>query len=197
MLLPINYNRSAKQYEVAYNQHLATFATKDRAMQFTVAAADRRIAKAVMQLAKSWPTLQERAWRAAQLFLSGNVTQTANGFTVKSQRDSKTYSIDAKLNQCNCTDCSEEHAPHGPGNRRWCKHMIACSLFIRFPPQQTVVNGRHRNRSVQQTFINIPPGQYQNGRPIEPNLINYAATFRSSNGRPPYDKEKLLSWIYR
>jgi hypothetical protein len=197
MLLNITYNRSAKQYEVAYTPTAtATFKNRDKAIQFTVAAADRRIAQAIIKLKNNWPALESRAWRAAVLYLSDNVSKTKNGFTVKSQTRTGKYHINQKLQSCTCPDCQKKLAPHGPGSRHWCKHMLACSLSIRFP-KLTHINGRHRTRSTQQSFIQVPTDHYQNGHPIEPNLINYAATFRASTGHPPADKELLISWIYR
>ena len=200
MLAPITYNRSTKMYDVAHDLKTLSFHTREKAIMCTVAIADKRVYADVKVLVEQWGILETRAWKAAQLYLNGHVFKHDNHMTVRSQRNTETYTIKAfpAITECDCRDHAQGagKAPIGPGERRWCKHMLACVYLHRFGPQH-IKQVNHNGRTIQQPVTTTPKGYYQNGQLIDRKLINYDAIYRSRTGQAPPSREALAGWVNR
>lgn len=128
---PITYNRTAKTYDLTLSGHAISFPKKDLAEQFLLAFSNRPIYDDTRTLATNFPALASRAWKAAWLHVGRAVHEDAGGYWVNSQGNTATaYHIPPDLTSCTCPD---EAAPLGPGNRHYCKHILAVTLFRRHP----------------------------------------------------------------
>ncbi len=84
-----------------------------------------------------WPTLEARAWRAAELIVTDGVTPVADGETVAMVRSKSGYGDYLIKSQngrwsCDCIDFIDGQAPYvGPSGQRLCKHILAVKLTQR------------------------------------------------------------------
>lgn len=222
----ITYNRATKRYEVDNGRSppLADFADKLQAQQCIIAHRSPDVYGDTLTLAQRWPQLAARAWKAARLYLDGHVTRLPNGrFTVRSQSSATLYHLPADLTHCTCPDFAgspgaRPRAPTGPAGRRWCKHLLACTLHVRHnsgchrsrygpvrqevPQRQILVT--HRGRTIAQTRPADADDRtagddphFTDGAPIPARLRSHARAFHETTGQWPRDRDHLLAWIYR
>jgi hypothetical protein len=87
-------------------------------------------------LAKRHPQLTTRATRAAWYYLQNLIEPLPSGdYYVHSENRDRTYNVTSNDITCNCPDV-RNGAPTGPGNRPWCKHMIAAVFYFRYQEQK-------------------------------------------------------------
>ena len=92
------------------------------------------------KLARRWPQLTTRATRAAYYYLNDRIDPTPAGdYYVRSDNRERQYTVTGSDISCNCPDIAHNGAPPGPGNRAWCKHMIACVFHYRYQSIQREV----------------------------------------------------------
>jgi hypothetical protein len=120
-------HRSDEFYRQDNTKFLSALATADPTLHADLASA-----------AKKHPRLTERAIKAADIYLQDKVSVLPDGdYEVQSQTNNKIYLVTTQNISCTCPD-TRHNAPFGPGDRRWCKHMIAASMHHRYQ----VANGR-------------------------------------------------------
>ncbi len=137
----INYNRSAKQYELStpYGEMLETYppgaegaqAAKERALQLDDADAYAIARYLARDLFRHRPDLQARIWKAGRILADGHVYEapimTAAAYAVRSQKDPQRFHLVTHQNaiyDCACPDCSSGSAPESDG-QPLCKHILA------------------------------------------------------------------------
>lgn len=127
------YNRSTKQYDLNLPDRTVSFPTRPQAEKFIIAYSSRTLYDDTITMIRRWPRLSTRAWKAAILLVGGHVVRepATGSYHVISQRDTTTtYHIDRHLTNCTCPD---DYAPKGPGNRQYCKHILAALMHTRHP----------------------------------------------------------------
>lgn len=141
MLADVQYNRQARQYEIAdalTGEVVETFPSgqKAAAQQYAVSLANPRLARIIQtEILTKRPYLQARAWKAAELVERRAVVEFVSGpyfATVSGEGD--TYGLgrdEAGGLTCTCADFYGFGAPMDESGQRWCKHLLAHQFVMR------------------------------------------------------------------
>ena len=137
MLANVNYNRAARCYEVANGDQTLTFPAgvdgRREAFQTAVQMENPALHRLASAMAANHPQLASRIWRAAEIYLTGNVVAKDGVFVVPSQSSEYgDYTVQTGadgLQTCDCEDFQGATAVYIEGNDQpFCKHILTAQF---------------------------------------------------------------------
>lgn len=139
MIVQIEYNRQAKQYEwVDPNSgEILTAPPKCKGDLFRAAVGllDPTLYEAVITLSEKHPQLERCAWKAAEIVVSNGVEILGDDNLAVLARVSSSdgygrYAVEQDYT-CNCEHWQSMAAPVTSTGRRFCKHGLSVALYLK------------------------------------------------------------------
>ena len=136
MLATVTYDRKQKVYRVEDETFPAGRNGRRDAFRYAVHATSPRLFRFVSEMSQKYPTLESRAWRAAEIVLNDGVClNNGQPATVASQSseygDYLIHNIAGAL-ACDCLDFQGGTAVYiSTHDQPYCKHILAYQLALR------------------------------------------------------------------